>query len=222
MPPFEIVPSIPVAYGRVVGSAARAVSQNPLAAAWHWISEGARRIHVEELSARPQGVRWPTLPALLLGCRPSAVEVQAGGGLRDTAYAQLLMGQGADRLVISHNGRDVSLVHTLADALPPGRLMIAISVDESQGAAMEESLRSLRQAGVSHLLLVGAWSAPALRPGQAQAILRCQSEGFRVWAAGGIRHLDTVQRLQQLGLSGILIGQALYDGTLSFRSLKAL
>ncbi|NMP22964.1 HisA/HisF-related TIM barrel protein [Sulfobacillus harzensis] len=218
MSSFEIVPSIPVAYGRVISyEPVPNHGHNPLAAAWHWISQGAQRIHVEELS-----LSHHASPALLLGCRPSLVPVQVGGGIRDPDYARVLLQQGADRLVISHSWRTPELFRMMAEAVPPSHLMVAAGLDETSSPPIQTSLRHASAAGVRDVLLMGVWSTPTVFPSQTKAVKRCQAEGLRVWAAGGIRHLETVRRLKQLGISGIMVGKALYDGSLSFESLKQL
>ena len=129
---FKIVPSVPVAYGRIVKSAgphSEGVKvSNPLALMWHWMTQGAHRIHIEEMSpASPHGVS--TLPALLLGCQPMRSQIQVGGGIRDAHTARLLAAHGADTLVLSRMLYDPVQFSKILEVVPGSQIMVCLGMD---------------------------------------------------------------------------------------------
>lgn len=218
---FEIVPAVPVAYGRVVGDVG-GIGRNPLAVAWHWMAAGARRVHFEELSAPDTGRGPATLPALVLGCRQGPARIQVGGGIRESRVARLLRAQGADTLVFHRSLTDPDLLDEMLAAVRPEKVMVAVNLEELDDRKILAGLSRAWAQGVRRVLLVGPWMAPTVFPYQEAAINRFLDEHWEVWAAGHLQHQKTIARLKELGVSGVMIGQALYQGRLSFKDLMAL
>lgn len=220
--PFDIVPAIRVAYGRVVGDATPSPvgesDHNPLAQLWYWIARGARRVHVEELGTSGG---LPTVPALLLGCS-GPVALQVGGGIHDGRTARLLAAHGASTMVLHHGLRNLAALEDILGATEPDRVMPAIDLEEIHDPGVLSGIACAQRFGVSQILLAGPWTAPRVFPYQEEAIRAFQSRGLKVWVAGGIRHLQTVAALKELGVSGVLIGRALHRGVLSFERLRSL
>ncbi len=225
---FHVVPSISIAYGRLVSNArppysnGHVKSPNPLALVWHWIAEGAHRIHVEELSDPSRLNLAPTLPALLLGCHSIHNAIQVGGGIRDARTASLLTTHGADTLVLGRSLCDPVEFSRILDVVPGPQIMVALKMDAELNPFTSESLDVARQSGVRRVLLGGPWQAPSIFPSQRRTIRQFQEEGFEVWIAGGIRYRDTVLTLKDLGVSGVIIGKAFYDGDLCYTDLQSL
>lgn len=224
---FKIVPSVPIAYGRLVGNSdptwgdGRIRASNPLALVWHWMAQGAERIHLEEIGAPPPHTS-STLPALLIGCRPGGTEIQVGGGIRDARTASMLTAHGADTLVLSHTLRDPSQFSRILDVVPGRRIMIAFNLDAELNPLTMKSLEIALRNGVSRILLSGPWQAPAIFPSQQRSIQRFQDQGLSVWIAGGLKHPRTVIGLREMGIAGVLIGQAFYRGDLSYAEMKSM
>lgn len=224
---FKIVPSVPIAYGRLVGNSdpvwgdGRLRASNPLALVWHWMAQGAERIHVEEIGAPPPRTT-STLPALLIGCRPGQTAIQVGGGIRDARTASMLTAHGADTLVLSHTLSNPSQFSRIMDAVPGERIMIACNLDAELNPLTVKSLEIARRNGVNRILLSGPWQAPTIFPSQQRTIQRFQDQGLSVWIAGGLKHRRTVIGLRQIGIAGVIIGQAFYRGDLSYAEIKSM
>lgn len=71
---------------------------------------------------------------------------------------------------------------------------------------------------VMTLARVGAGQGPDLD--RLGAIL-ARAEGRRVYAAGGVRDVDDLHRLAELGVAGVLLASALHDGRLSRADIAA-
>ncbi|PSR21496.1 MAG: 1-(5-phosphoribosyl)-5-[(5-phosphoribosylamino)methylideneamino] imidazole-4-carboxamide isomerase [Sulfobacillus acidophilus] len=220
--PFEIVPAITVAYGRVVSDGHRPTGwnngNNPLSYVWYWIAQGAHRIHLEELGAVGG---YPTVPALLLGCqRPIACQV--GGGIRTAQTARLLTAHGASTLVLRHCLRDDRVFSEILTSVTPEHAMPSIDLEEVWDPGINTRLACAHDFGVHKVMLSGPWTTPKLLPYQLAAIDKLKSQGFKIWVAGGIQHVETVRALKEAGVSGVVIGRALQRGILTFERLNAL
>lgn len=218
VPSFEVVPAVKIAYGRLVEPTGFPYATNPLAMVWQWIALGAQRIHVEEMGILSGA---PTVPALLLGCRGRG-NLQVGGGIRDVRTAQLLTVHGAHTLVIRHLLRDPGAFCAVTEAVPANRLVISVGLHEMEDGPLIQSVEMARAAGVRQVILSGGWSTPSVFSYQRQAISTLLYQGFEVWAAGGIRHESTIGALKALGLSGVIVGKALHEGTLNFEAIQSL
>ncbi|MEW6049150.1 MAG: HisA/HisF-related TIM barrel protein, partial [Bacillota bacterium] len=72
--------------------------------------------------------------------------------------------------------------------------------------------------GVKWALVTDVWSDGTLAGTNAAAALAVSRQGLRVLAAGGIASAADVARLAGLGeLAGVVIGRALYEGTVTLR-----
>lgn len=71
---------------------------------------------------------------------------------------------------------------------------------------------------VMTLARVGAGQGPDL---DRLAAILARAEGRRVYAAGGVRDVDDLHRLAELGVAGVLLASALHDGRLSRADIAA-
>lgn len=71
---------------------------------------------------------------------------------------------------------------------------------------------------VMTLARVGAGQGPDV---DRLAAIRARAEGRRVYAAGGVRDVDDLHRLAELGVAGVLLASALHDGRLSRADIAA-
>ena len=219
---FDIVPAITVAYGRLIGDgpdrSGEHGSANPLRVLWYWISQGAHRIHVEDLSADST---LPTIPALLLGCR-APIALGIGGIIHDAAAARAMASHGASPLVLHRVLYQPLLFQSILRTVDPNRLMLAIHIEDVDNPKIAARLDEAYGAGLRHVMLAGPWTAPKILPFQEDAICGLRSRGFAVWAAGGIRHVDTLKAMKELGLSGAFVGRSLNQGVLRWDHLQTL
>lgn len=71
---------------------------------------------------------------------------------------------------------------------------------------------------VMTLARVGAGQGPDL---ERLAAILARAEGRRVYAAGGVRDVEDLHRLADLGVAGVLLASALHDGRLSKADIAA-
>ncbi|MEE9219057.1 MAG: 1-(5-phosphoribosyl)-5-[(5-phosphoribosylamino)methylideneamino]imidazole-4-carboxamide isomerase [Acidobacteriota bacterium] len=227
----ELIPAIDLRAGRCVrltqGRREHEVrySEDPPEQARHWVGAGARRLHVVDLDGAFAGrlVQRETITSVV---RAAGVPVQLGGGLRSEADLEAAFAAGVDRAILGTAAIENPAL--LAGALSRWGERIAVAVDVRDGQPVSrgwekvvaltlgELLQRLRDAGVERVICTDV-SRDGMLEGP-NLILTAQVArlfGGRVMASGGFGKLGDLaraRRLELLGLEGVVIGKALYEG----------
>ena len=232
---FIVFPAIDLRAGQVVrlaeGDPARqtAYSNDPAAAAERWLSEGARWLHVVNLDGafdQPDAANRAALRAILAVASQAGANVQFGGGLRSLDAVRVALDLGVERVVLGTLA--VERPDLLADAIRQwGVERVAAGLDARDGFVQVrgwqqaspltalQAAQTLRQAGL-HWLVFTDISRDGLQTGlNLPATLDlARRSGLSVIASGGVGSLDDIRAVRQSGLPGVIIGRALYEGTL--------
>ena len=237
---FTIFPAIDLRRGQVVrlqmGDPARQTtySSNPAAAARHWLESGARWLHVVNLDgAFGEGdqANLQALEGVLQEAAAGGARVQFGGGLRSRAALQRAIDLGITRMVLGTAA--IEQPDLLAWALETlGAERVAVSIDAQdgwvkvRGWAQSSGLRDLDLA----LTLAGQgleWLVftDIARDGLGRGLnlVRtadlARASGLNVIASGGVLSLADVTGARAAALSGVIVGRALYDGSIDAKEL---
>jgi phosphoribosylformimino-5-aminoimidazole carboxamide ribotide isomerase len=235
-----VIPAVDLKNGRCVRlrqgrmDAETVYSDDPGAMARRWADEGAQWLHIVDLDGAVEG-EPRNLPVIERIVQTVPVPVQVGGGIRTIDRIQRYVELGVARVIIG----------TLAVEQPelagdlcrrfPGR--VAVSVDAWNGKVASKGWRE--SAPVDYLDIarrIEAWRPAALiftaiqRDGtlegpdlpRLKALLAAVN--LPVIVAGGVGSIDHIHSLLPLaaaGLSGVIIGKALYDGSVIFQEALA-
>jgi phosphoribosylformimino-5-aminoimidazole carboxamide ribotide isomerase len=220
---FDLYPSIDIRGGRVVRlhqgdfDQETVYDDDPVAVARSFETAGARWIHVVDLDAARR--RGDNRDAVIAVANAVTVPVQAGGGVRDGS----LLDAGVARVVVGSAAiEDPDVVRRLAGDHPE---RVAVGLDHWDG---EVRVRGWEEGSGRRLLDVAAELAI---PGVAAFVVTDISrdatlvgpdlEGLRsvhdatpvpVIASGGVGSLDDLAALRDLGVAGVIVGKAIYEG----------
>jgi phosphoribosylformimino-5-aminoimidazole carboxamide ribotide isomerase len=228
-----VIPAIDLRGGRCVRlfrgdvDAETAYDEHPVEIAKRFETDGARRLHVIDLdAARDEGSNRDVVKDI---CRSVAIPVQLGGGIRTLEAIDEALEDGAARAILG-----------TAAALDPGfvaeavrrfgdRVVVAVDVRDGRvmthgwredGPALEDTMRALDEARAPRLLVTsivrdGTMDGPDL------ALYRTTLEltDRPVIASGGVRVADDVWALREIGVEAVVIGKAMYAGTLRIREV---
>jgi phosphoribosylformimino-5-aminoimidazole carboxamide ribotide isomerase len=202
-------------------------SDDPVAMGLKWQAAGAKWLHVVDLDgafgARPRNLE--TIRALR---QALSIPMQLGGGLRTLETLALYIDLGLDRLILGTAVlKDPDLV-ARACAAYPGR--IAVGLDARDGfLAVEGWTETSRQTAIEvaqtlvPLKLAALIYTDILRDGVKRGVnleatkALAQAVPLPVIASGGVSSLEDIAALlplEPLGVIGVIIGRALYDGSL--------
>jgi phosphoribosylformimino-5-aminoimidazole carboxamide ribotide isomerase len=233
---FTIFPAIDLRGGQVVrlaqGDPGRQTiySGDPAAEARRWQAEGAEWLHVVNLDGAfgdDRGANAAALSAILA----VGLKVQFGGGLRDQAGLERAIEAGAARVVIGTAAAEQpALVAWALGALGTERVAVGIDardgrvrvrgwVDDAGISAMDLAQR-MRGQGLEWCVFTDV-ARDGLGAGVNLAATAelARATGLRVIASGGVASVADVQSVRQAGLSGVIIGRALYEGQIQLKEL---
>lgn len=227
---FQVIPAVDVLGDEAVrleqGDFERVTARrsDPIALVEELADAGATLIHLVDLDAARTGRIRPALVRRAVSAAAPA-RVQAAGGVRTVADAELLLEAGAARVVVgtaafADDGALEGYVTALGD-----RLVVAIDVrdgavavhgwERTSALSADEAMNRCREAGVERLACTaierdGTLAGPAL--GLVERI--CARSGLPVLAAGGVRSTDDLDALEAIGCEGAIVGRALLEGVL--------
>ncbi|HSM03263.1 MAG TPA: 1-(5-phosphoribosyl)-5-[(5-phosphoribosylamino)methylideneamino] imidazole-4-carboxamide isomerase [Longimicrobiales bacterium] len=196
---------------------------DPVAVAADWRRRGFGSLHVVDLDAAlGHGDNRAVVRAL---ARDAGVDLQVGGGVRDEAAVTELLAAGARRVVVGTRAvDDPDWLEAVADR-HPGRVTVAADVregvvlrkgwTEGTGIRLEDLLVRL-----APLPLAGVLCTDVGREGRMEGIDRSGvaaalgASPHPLWVSGGVTTLDELDFLAEHGAAGVVLGMALYTGTL--------
>jgi phosphoribosylformimino-5-aminoimidazole carboxamide ribotide isomerase len=201
---------------------------DPLEAATRWVDQGAEALHVVDLDGAREGAPVNIAHVERI-CEQVDVPVQVGGGLRTADDVEAILGFGARHAVLGTAAlADPALIESLA-AEHGDRITVSADArgdkvavegwerETEIGAA--ELVADLTRRGVRRFVctpvdvdgtLAGAETA-GLRD-VAAAVAAGGGEWIYSGGIGTLEHLRELASENLPGLSGVIVGRALYDG----------
>jgi phosphoribosylformimino-5-aminoimidazole carboxamide ribotide isomerase len=200
-------------------------SDDPLTQALDWQRQGAQRLHVVDLDAARHGE--PVNDAVVRSITAAlSIPVQLGGGVRTVERAERLLELGLDRVILGTLAvEEPAVVCRLAER-HPGRIVVGIDARDGLVAtrgwlqnstlAAPELARRFDGTGVAALITTDIATDGTLA-GPNLDFLRTMAtaSSLPVIASGGVGSLSdllSLLRLAPLGVVGVVLGRALYDG----------
>jgi len=201
-------------------------SDNPVEAARHWIEQGAELIHIVDLDGAREG-KVRNLPALKDILKETPARVEFGGGVRTIETIEELLQTGVSRVILGTKAAQDK--EFLKQAFERFKDKIIVSIDAKNGEVQIQGWEKdhkklnaltlaadLKELGFRELIYTdiskdGTLEGPNI-PGLENLI---KNTGMNVIASGGISSLDDIKKLKLLennGVTGIIIGKALYEG----------
>jgi phosphoribosylformimino-5-aminoimidazole carboxamide ribotide isomerase len=233
----EIIPAIDLIDGKCVrlsqGDFTRQKAYgDPVDMALRFEDHGLERLHVVDLDgAREKRVVNHRILEKIAS--RTTLVIDAGGGLRSDEDVRIVFESGASMVTggsVAVSNR--SLFLGWLERYGPGRVLlgadfregkIAISGwEENTSVDLMDFLAAYVDAGVetaicTDITLDGMLEGPSL---ESYRKIREELEGLRLVASGGIRTLEDIGKLEEAGLAGVILGKALYEGTIALKELK--
>lgn len=238
---MRLIPAVDLMDGRLVRLtkgdpllAKKYYHDNPLEVAMMWKRKGASLLHVVDLDAAlGSGSNLELVEGII---RSVGIPVQVGGGIRDYGIAKDLLEEGAWRIILGTMA--FTNPETLTRILEEyGGDRVVISLDfkgfqvvvrgwrEAAGMDISDALRRFEDIGIHTFLATdverdGTLQGPSLPTVKE---IRRLSRGDELMVAGGIRDLEDLIELERIGVDGVILGKALYEGRIDFQeALKSL
>ncbi|HEX4627363.1 MAG TPA: HisA/HisF-related TIM barrel protein [Gemmatimonadales bacterium] len=217
---MDLYPAVDVAGGRVARAPAGA--NDPLAVARAFVTQGARWLHYVDMDRAYRRGENHVVTRQVLGA--GVASVQVGGGLGALPDIREVLTWGARRVIIGAAAAlEPGNVERLVEAVRAGSLGVALDVADGHlaprgGTTIDPGItplafaRRLKEQGVRTVIYTDVPRDGALAGADLDAAATIAELGLDTVVSGGIASLDELRRARQLGLSGVVIGRALYEG----------
>ena len=238
--PFTIYPAIDVKGGEVVrlqeGDMNRATvyAADPAEQARAFAKAGAEWLHIVDLDGAIEG-KSKNREVIERAIVSFKGRVQVGGGIRSRSAIRNWIEAGAKRIILGTAAlKDPDLVRNAAADLP-GQIVVAVDARggmvategwaETSDIPVADLASRFEDAGVAALLFTDVGRDGLLTGVNVEATKAlAESTSLPVIASGGVAGMDDIRALKKSsssGITGVVVGRALYDGRLELKRALA-
>lgn len=233
---MDVIPAIDLLEGRCVRlyqgdyERSQVFNDNPVAVARQWVDQGASRLHVVDLDGAKAGYPVNT-KAIEAIAQAVSVPVQVGGGLRDRTGVTQLLEIGVQRAILGTAAvEDQMLVEQLCAEFP-GQIIVGIDARkgwvathgwlETSEIAAKDLAQQMAKLGAAAIIYTDIYRDGTLAGPNLDALRELAgSISIPVIASGGVSSITdllSLLALEPLGVTGVIIGRALYTGDISLK-----
>ncbi len=236
-----IIPAIDIKDGQCVRlkqgdmQDATIYSENPGEMARHWLDQGARRLHVVDLNGAVAGKpRNEAAIRAIVQAVGDSLPVQLGGGIRDLDTIERYLDLGVGYVIIGTAA--VKNPGFLQDACTAFSGHIIVGLDAKDGKVAVEGwskmtrhdvidlARKFQDYGVEAIIYTDIGRDGMLSGVNIDATVKlAQQLSVPVIASGGLTGISDIEALCKVeaeGISGVITGRAIYQGTIDFKKAQ--
>ena len=232
---MQVIPAIDLMNGKVVrltrGDPDTAKTYDymgtPIEIAERWTADGAERLHIIDLDAAFG--RGDNLKIIAEIAEATELPVQVGGGIRTVEAAEKLLSAGIGYVILGALAfSNPTAVTQLQAKFSRERLIVAL--DHRDGKVMvegwktatafglTEALEKFAQLGVKTFLVTSITKDGMLQGPDLDTLTEaCKYPNVEILAAGGIGSLNDLVALKHVGVEGVVVGKALYEGKFTLK-----
>jgi len=232
-----IIPAIDLINGQAVrltqgDYAQKTTYGDPVEIAKGFEAAGLRRLHLVDLDGAKAG-KIVNLETLKKISEETNLIVDFSGGIRETKDAEVAFTAGADLISVgSVAARNPDLFNEWLEKFGTDKIIlsadckdkkIAISGwEEETSLDIFKFLASYQEKGIRQVICTDI-SKDGLLAGAAAALYQeilTKFNDLQLIASGGVSSIEDIESLKQIGVSGIIVGKAIYEGRVTLDQLK--
>lgn len=239
-----VYPAIDLRQGRCVRLSqgrfdqATTYADDPVVVARGFAAAGASWLHVVDLDGAKDGNAAQTKLILRIAAE-SGLKVQTGGGIRSEAQIEACFAGGVVRVVIGSLAlTNAALVATWLDRFGRDRIVLALDIkpaddgswpvathgwQKESGKTLFDVIDDYGAAYMRHVLCTDV-SRDGLLAGPNLDLYRALMQRYpklQVQASGGVASVADLAALKAMGVAGVVIGKALYEGKIALAEALA-
>ena len=239
---MDVIPAIDLLEGRCVRlyqgdyAQSQVFNDNPADMAKLWVEQGANLLHIVDLDGAKTGkvVNLSAIEAIL---QAVSVPIQLGGGLRDRYSVAQLLTLGVQRVILGTVAvEQPQIVAELCQEFPR---QIVVGIDARDGRVATrgwletseieatELAAQMQELGAAAIIYTDIHRDGTLSGPNLEALRELAAEvTIPVIASGGVSSITdllSLLALEPLGVTGVIVGRALYTGDISLKeALRAI
>ncbi len=235
---FKVIPAIDLIDGKCVRLTQGDYSQktiynsDPKTVALQFLDAGFDFVHVVDLDGAKTGK--PINLATIEKIASTGITIELGGGLRDESHLQSAINAGVKDLILGTKLLNLGPVIKKWTKLFPRRLIAGIDAknglvavqgwEKSSSITAVELVKKIEVLGFSRMIYTdiqkdGMLTGPNIE--QLKSIVEITQ--LPVIASGGVSSLEDIENIKSLvslGIEGVIVGKAIYEGKLTLRELS--
>ena len=237
---MRIIPAIDIIDGKCVrltqGDYAqkKIYNENPLEVAQEFENAGVKYLHLVDLDGAKAGkvVNWKVIESI---CKGTDLDVDFGGGIKTKEQIQQLFDSGVKQVNLGSIAvRDPEKVAGWIDKFSSEKIilsadvkdeMIAISGwQESASIPIVNFITDYVRSGIKYVTCTDI-SVDGMLTGPSIDLYKKILINFpqlNLIASGGVSCLEDLRELKQVGVSGVIVGKAIYEGRIKLEALVDL
>ncbi|GAE88304.1 1-(5-phosphoribosyl)-5-[(5-phosphoribosylamino)methylideneamino]imidazole-4-carboxamide isomerase [Acetivibrio straminisolvens] len=202
-------------------------SDDPVEMGLKWEKMGAEYLHVVDLDGARTGNVHNT-PIISEMAVKLGIPVQLGGGIRTIETIETLLCKGIHRVILGTSA--VKNPELVKQALKTFESSIVIGIDAKDGMVAIEGwaktseftaigfAKKMEELGAKTIIYTdisrdGMLAGPNLKAMEEMV----KAVNIEVIASGGVSNLEDIRNLKNVGVSGVIVGKALYTGSLDLK-----
>ncbi|WP_069130475.1 1-(5-phosphoribosyl)-5-[(5-phosphoribosylamino)methylideneamino]imidazole-4-carboxamide isomerase [Rhodohalobacter halophilus] len=236
---MNIIPAIDLLDGQVVRlqkgdyNKKTVYNHNPLEEAAKFKAAGFSHIHVVDLNGAKSG-SFENLPIIRSIMKETGLSVQTGGGVRSSEDIRKLLDAGLSGIICSSMAVKKPDEFLKAISSNPEEIILGLDLKDGKMAyggwletsdrSIEEFLNPMVEAGLQTVLSTDI-ARDGMLSGPNIDMYRDLQERFPAlnWiASGGVSKPKDLIELKNIGLYGVVVGKAYYEGHITLNNLKQL
>ncbi len=234
---IEIIPAIDIMHGKCVRltqgdfSSQKIYNEIPLEVARQFEDAGLKRVHMVDLDGAKEGrvKNWNVLEAI---AGKTGLVIDFGGGISSVKDVQIVFESGATLATIGSIAvKNENLFREWMNLFGTEKFLLGADVRDEKisitGWTVNTEIKiydfigKYLKAGISQIFctdikLDGAMMGPSFE--LYKKILE-QFPELHFIGSGGIRSLDDIYRLEEIGCRGVIVGKAIYEGLITLKDL---
>jgi len=210
-------------------------SDHPEEVACRWESLGAQFLHIVDLDGAVAG-RPHNETAIKRILQSVSIPLELGGGVRSIDTIEHYLSLGVNRVVLGTIAHKQPSLLEAACKKFPGRIVVGIDArdgmvavegwKETTAVRAADLVKTVENKGVEAIIFTdikrdGMMSGPNIESTRAMA----EATHIPVITSGGVTTLDHIRellRLESSGVQGIIVGRALYEGSINLKDALEL
>jgi phosphoribosylformimino-5-aminoimidazole carboxamide ribotide isomerase len=227
---MQVIPAIDLMKGKVVRltkgdpNTAKIYEHlgSPVEVALKWKSEGAKRIHIIDLDAAFS--RGDNRNVIAEIAKATELPIQVGGGIRSYEAAEKLLATGISHVILGALAfSDPRAITKILKQFGPEHVIVAL--DNKDGKIMVEGWQTATEYSIAKAMtkfreiyvrnfFITSIAVDGTLQGPDLEILSEASKtpNVDIIAAGGIGGINDLIALKNVGVKGVVVGKALYEG----------
>lgn len=237
---MKIIPAIDIIDGKCVRltqgdyGQKKIYNEDPLEVALSFEAAGLTRLHLVDLDGAKRGqvVNWNVIESIT---RHTTLQVDFGGGIKTTPEIERLIALGVRQVNLGSIAvKQPEKITEWLDQFGSEKIILSADVKNEMisinGWQQDSSiniiafLREYIQRGISHVTCTdiatdGMLTGPNI---ELYKKLLLSFPQLHVIASGGVSSIDDLHELRAIGVDGVIVGKAIYEGKVTLEQLASL